>query len=84
MTSDTLEHRAGLPEPLRLLLDTHPRESWKAHPDFHGLVSFWLERHIDVPAADDPYGPRDGGVSRREAATRRGLRKAWPGMAGCS
>jgi hemerythrin-like domain-containing protein len=46
MTSDTLEHRAGLPEPLRLLLDTHPRESWKAHPDFHGLVSFWLERHM--------------------------------------
>jgi len=46
MTSDTLELGAGLPEPLRLLLDTHPRESWKAHPDFHGLVSFWLERHM--------------------------------------
>jgi hemerythrin-like domain-containing protein len=24
----------------------HPRESWQAHPDFHGLVSFWLERHM--------------------------------------
>jgi hypothetical protein len=31
---------------LRVLLATHPRESWKAHPDFHGLVSFWLERHM--------------------------------------
>jgi hypothetical protein len=46
MTTETLDQRAGLPEALRILLDTHPRESWQAHPDFHGLVSFWLERHM--------------------------------------
>ncbi len=46
MSSDALEIRAGLPEALRVLLSTHPRDSWKGHPDFHGLVSFWLERHM--------------------------------------
>jgi hemerythrin-like domain-containing protein len=46
MISEQLDTRPGLPEPLRLLLATHPRESWKAHPQFHGLVSFWLERHM--------------------------------------
>lgn len=46
MISEDLDTRPGLPEPLRLLLQTHPRESWQAHPQFHGLVSFWLERHM--------------------------------------
>ena len=46
MTQETLDTRAGLPEALRVLLEAHPRESWQAHPDFHGLVSFWLERHM--------------------------------------
>jgi hemerythrin-like domain-containing protein len=46
MMPDDLQHRDGLPDGLRVLLATHPRESWKAHPDFHGLVSFWLERHV--------------------------------------
>ena len=44
--TDTLDTRAGLPEALRVLLDAHPRESWQAHPQFHGLVSFWLDRHM--------------------------------------
>ncbi|MCU4651606.1 hemerythrin domain-containing protein [Roseibacterium sp. SDUM158016] len=46
MTPDSLDQRPGLPEPLRILLAAHPRESWQAHPQFHGLVSFWLERHM--------------------------------------
>ncbi|MDG4649456.1 hemerythrin domain-containing protein [Roseibacterium sp. SDUM158017] len=46
MTQNALDTRTGLPEPLRLLLEAHPRESWQAHPQFHGLVSFWLERHM--------------------------------------
>jgi hemerythrin-like domain-containing protein len=46
MSPEPLDTRTGLPEPLRLLLETHPRESWQAHPQFHGLVSFWLERHV--------------------------------------
>jgi hemerythrin-like domain-containing protein len=46
MTTLDLEQRAGLPEALRVLLSTHPRDSWQGHPDFHGLVSFWLERHM--------------------------------------
>lgn len=40
------DSRAGLPEALRVLLAAHPRESWQADPNFHGLVSFWLERHM--------------------------------------
>ncbi|MFW5655535.1 MAG: hemerythrin domain-containing protein [Roseicyclus sp.] len=43
---EPLALRDGLPQALRLLLDAHPRESWRAHPDFQGLVSFWLERHM--------------------------------------
>ncbi len=46
MTQDSLDQRDGLPEALRVLLDQHPRDSWQAHPEFHGLVSFWLERHM--------------------------------------
>jgi iron-sulfur cluster repair protein YtfE (RIC family) len=41
-----LADRDGLPDALRLLLEAHPRDSWQAHPQFHGLVSFWLERHM--------------------------------------
>jgi hemerythrin-like domain-containing protein len=42
----TLETRAGLPEALRVLLDEIPRETWEAHPEFGGMVQFWLERHL--------------------------------------
>ncbi len=41
-----LAHRAGLPDALRILLETHPREAWERDPGFHGLVSFWLSRHV--------------------------------------
>lgn len=38
--------RSGLPDALRVLLDTYPREAWEADPHFTGLVSFWLQRHM--------------------------------------
>jgi hemerythrin-like domain-containing protein len=46
MTDLSLDTRTGLPETLRLLLDDYPRDGWQADPGFHGLVSFWLERHM--------------------------------------
>lgn len=42
-----LEKREGLPEALRVLLKEYPREGWAADPNFHGLVSFWLDRHMN-------------------------------------
>jgi iron-sulfur cluster repair protein YtfE (RIC family) len=41
-----LDTRAGLPDALRALLADHPRASWQADPNFGGLVSFWLDRHL--------------------------------------
>ncbi|MGG7568025.1 hemerythrin domain-containing protein [Rhodovulum sp. DZ06] len=41
-----LDLRAGLPEALQVLLADRPREGWRADPEFDGLVSFWLERHM--------------------------------------
>lgn len=41
-----LDKRAGLPEPLRVLLLDYPRLGWEAHPNFSGLVQFWLEMHM--------------------------------------
>ena len=46
MTEYPLETRTALPEALRVLLADYPREGWQADPGFHGLVSFWLERHM--------------------------------------
>jgi iron-sulfur cluster repair protein YtfE (RIC family) len=46
MSNQSHEIRSGLPDALRVLLEDHPREGWKAHPHFNGLVSFWLERHL--------------------------------------
>jgi iron-sulfur cluster repair protein YtfE (RIC family) len=40
-----LSGRAGLPDDLRVLLADYPRDGWPAHPDFNGLVAFWLDRH---------------------------------------
>jgi iron-sulfur cluster repair protein YtfE (RIC family) len=43
---DDLEHRQGLPDALRVLLDTLPRSGWERHPNFDGLIRFWLDRHL--------------------------------------
>lgn len=45
-SSLALEERDGLPEALRVLLDTYPRESWEADPNFSTLIRFWLDRHM--------------------------------------
>jgi len=41
-----LDARAALPDALRVLLRDYPRAAWQAHPNFTGLVQFWLERHL--------------------------------------
>src|SRR6056297_2079758 len=46
MTDLSLTARDGLPEALRVLLADYPRDGWQVHPQFQGLVSFWLERHM--------------------------------------
>ncbi|SEK53156.1 Hemerythrin HHE cation binding domain-containing protein [Roseivivax marinus] len=47
MTDDlALDARTGLPDALRVLLQTYPRSEWDAHANFAGLVQFWLERHM--------------------------------------
>ena len=47
MTQDlTLGVRTGLPDALRVLVEELPRESWEAHPEFGGMVQFWLDRHL--------------------------------------
>ncbi len=46
MNDLALETRTGLPDALRVLLEELPREAWARHPQFHGLVSFWLDRHL--------------------------------------
>lgn len=45
-TSLSLTEREGLPEALRVLLQDYPRDGWQSHPNFQGLVSFWLDRHL--------------------------------------
>lgn len=46
MTDLSLQARTGLPDALRVLLEDYPRQAWEAHPNFSGLVQFWLERHM--------------------------------------
>ena len=40
-----LGRRERLPDHLRVLLDALPRDGWESHPNFDGLVKFWLSRH---------------------------------------
>jgi hemerythrin-like domain-containing protein len=47
MTDLSLRTRAGLPPALRVLVAEMPRLSWPDHPRFHGLASFWLEKHLE-------------------------------------
>jgi len=46
MAEYELIERDGLPEALRVLVNELPRETWEVHPEFAGLVQFWLERHM--------------------------------------
>lgn len=50
MTSPTsgdlaLDQRTGWSADLRVLLEQHPRPSWRRHRNLGALGSFWLERH---------------------------------------
>ncbi|MGR3540394.1 MAG: hemerythrin domain-containing protein [Hasllibacter sp.] len=71
----SLENRDGLPDALRVLLADHPREGWRAHPEFGPLTRFWLERHLgfrrllgmlraDARAALDGAAPDRARLSR--------------------
>lgn len=42
-----LEHRDGLPDALRILLDSYPRDIWESHSNFDGMTRFWLSRHLE-------------------------------------
>ncbi len=42
-----LAQRNGLPDALRVLLRDYPRAGWPQDRNFDGLVSFWLERHLN-------------------------------------
>lgn len=46
MSDLTLESREGLPDALRVLMEEYPREGWETQGGFHGLISFWLDRHL--------------------------------------
>lgn len=41
-----LATRNGLPDAMRALVKELPRETWEAHPEFGGMVQFWLQRHM--------------------------------------
>lgn len=41
-----LEHRTGLPDALRVLVEQYPREIWTSHHNFDATTRFWLERHM--------------------------------------
>lgn len=45
MTDLKLENRDGLPDALRVLLETFPRDQWNADT-LDQLTSFWLQRHM--------------------------------------
>ena len=46
MNDLTLADRPGLPEALRVLVAEFPRTGWQTHPNFGGMVEFWLQRHL--------------------------------------
>ena len=70
-----LETRDGLSEPLRVLLAQYPREVWQANSRFHGLASFWIERHgmfrkISALMAEDTEAVLDSAMEGRAYGPR--------------
>ena len=45
MSAEALQEREGLPDALRVLMQSFPRESWRGHENFGALVQFWMQRH---------------------------------------
>jgi len=64
---DDLEHRKGLPDTLRLLLDEYPRERWESHRNFDGLTRFWLDRHLAFRRLLPMLQERARGIIDRDA-----------------
>jgi len=46
MIETDLLTRAALPDALRVLVAEIPRDTWAVHPQFGGMVQFWMERHL--------------------------------------
>ncbi len=72
-----LNRRAGLPETLRVLVEEIPRDAWEAHPEFGGLVAFWLERHagfrrICEVLRRDAEAAADGTIAPEQMQARLG------------
>lgn len=70
-----LETRAELPEALRVLLEEFPRIGWEDHPNFKGLVEFWLGRHgmfrqICTVLREDAEAEMDGKLETRARDAR--------------
>lgn len=75
MDTFDLKERAGLPEGLTALLEAFPRETWNAHPNFSGLVAFWLDRHVLFrklchSLSADVEATMDGAMPRAKMAQR--------------
>ncbi len=41
----SLDNRSGLPEDLRRLLASYPRDGWRTHANLGEMAKFWLSRH---------------------------------------
>lgn len=72
-----LDRRRGLPEALRVLLRELPRADWPDHPNFHGMVSFWLDRHLmfrrlQAQLRADAQALAEGAMDRDTYAPRLG------------
>lgn len=70
-----LADRVGLPDALRVLLADYPRNGWAAHPQFEGLVAFWLSRHqmfrdLMGMIASDAEAAMDRRIGGRDYAMR--------------
>ncbi len=77
MTDDALalHIRQKLPDALRVLLESFPRGTWEAHPQFSGLVQFWLDRHLmfrrlTQALRDDAEAAVDGRLEAHAHAAR--------------
>jgi iron-sulfur cluster repair protein YtfE (RIC family) len=75
MMHSDLAHRPGLPDAMRLLLAQFPKADWAGHPNFHGLVQFWLDRHLNfrrmtLMMQRDAQSLLDGGLEGQAFASR--------------
>ena len=75
-----LAARAGLPDPLRVLVEQYPRPGWEAHPHFTALTRFWLDRHIGFRRMQGLLvGDTEAFIDRgRDPAPTRTASRGWP------